>query len=60
MPYVHVRLAGEVTRAVKAKIAEEMTATLQRHAGKPPEYTYITFEEVSCEDWAIGGKLLDE
>lgn len=60
MPYVNVKLAGSVTREQKAKIAEEITATLQRHAGKPPQYTYITFEEVDYEDWAIAGKLLDE
>jgi 4-oxalocrotonate tautomerase len=60
MPYVNVKLAGKVTREQKQKIAEEITATLQRHAHKPPEYTYITFEEVDFEDWAIAGKLLDQ
>jgi 4-oxalocrotonate tautomerase len=59
MPYVNIKLAGKVSRQQKQKIAEEITATLQRHAHKPPEYTYITFEEVSLEDWAIAGKLLD-
>lgn len=60
MPYVNIKLAGSISREQKQKIAEEVTATLQRHAGKPPEYTYITFEEVALEDWAIAGKLLDE
>lgn len=60
MPYVNVKLAGSITREQKQKIAEEITATLQRHAHKPPQYTYITFEEVALEDWAIAGQLLDE
>lgn len=60
MPYVNVKVAGKITREQKQKIAEEFTATLQRHAHKPPEYTYITFEEVDEEDWAIAGKLLDQ
>lgn len=60
MPYVHIRLAGTLTREQKAKIAEEITATLERVALKPREYTYLTFEEVAEENWAIGGKLLDE
>ena len=60
MPYVNVKLAGTVTREQKQKIAQEITATLERHAHKPPEYTYITFEEVDYEDWAIAGRLLDE
>lgn len=60
MPYVNIKLAGEVTREQKAQIAKEITETLERVANKPKSYTYITFEEVSYEDWAIAGKLLDE
>jgi 4-oxalocrotonate tautomerase len=60
MPYVNIKLAGEVTREQKAQIAKEITETLERVAHKPKSYTYITFEEVPYEDWAIAGKLLDE
>lgn len=60
MPYVNIKLAGEVTREQKAQIAKEITETLERVANKPKSYTYITFEEVAYEDWAIGGKLLDD
>ncbi len=60
MPYVSIKLAGKVTREQKAQIAKEITETLERVAHKPKSYTYITFEEVAYEDWAIGGKLLDE
>jgi 4-oxalocrotonate tautomerase len=60
MPYVHLRFAGTLSRQQKQKIAEEVTDTLKRIAGKPPQYTYITFEGVKEEDWAIAGKLLDQ
>lgn len=60
MPYVNIKLAGEVSREQKAQIAKEITETLERVAKKPKSYTYITFEEVTYEDWAIGGRLLDE
>ena len=60
MPYVNVKLAGNVTKEQKAQIAKEFTDILECVAHKPKSYTYITFEEVSYEDWAIGGKLLDE
>lgn len=60
MPYVNIKLAGEVTREQKVQIAKEITETLERVAHKPKSYTYITFEEVPYEDWAIGGRLLDE
>jgi 4-oxalocrotonate tautomerase len=60
MPYVNVRLAGTLTREQKQKIAEEITDTLERLAHKPKSYTYITFEEVDEQNWAVAGKLLDE
>lgn len=59
MPYVNIKLVGEVTREQKAQIAKEITETLERVAHKPKSYTYITFEEVAYEDWAIAGELLD-
>jgi 4-oxalocrotonate tautomerase len=60
MPYVNIKLAGEVSHEQKAQIAKEITETLERVAHKPKSYTYITFEEVDYEDWAIGGKLLSD
>jgi 4-oxalocrotonate tautomerase len=60
MPVVTIKLAGKLTRAQKKKIAEEITATLENHADKPARYTYIAFEELPDENWAIAGVLLDE
>ena len=59
MPYVNIRIAGTLSRDQKAKIAAENTNTLERIALKPPEFTYITFDELSEENWAVAGKLLD-
>jgi len=58
MPFVNVKLAGSVTKEQKKEIAKEITETLKKHAHKPANYTYIVFEEVAHEDWAIGGELL--
>ena len=60
MPYVNLKVAGSLTREQKKKIAQEITDTLERIAHKPKSYTYIVFEEVEMEDWAIAGDLLDE
>ena len=60
MPYVNIRLTGKLTREQKKKIAEEITETLERVALKPRSYTYISFDELEDENWAIAGKLLDE
>lgn len=60
MPVVTIKLAGSLSREQNQKVAEEITATLERHANKPASYTYIAFEELPDENWAIAGKLLDE
>lgn len=59
MPYVNIRVAGTLTREQKKQIAEELTDTLERVAGKPRSYTYISFDEIPDENWAVAGKLLD-
>lgn len=59
MPYVNIRIAGTLSREQKAAIAAEVTDTLARIAQKPASYTYITFDEVQDENWAVAGKLLD-
>ena len=58
MTFVNVKLAGSVTKEQKKQIAKEITETLTKHAHKPANYTYVVFEEVELEDWAIGGELL--
>ena len=58
MPYINVKLAGSLTKEQKKEIAKEITDTMQRIAHKPPSYTYIVFDEVKTEDWAIAGQLL--
>ncbi len=60
MPYVNIRLTGTLSREQKARIAAEITDTLERIAHKPASYTYITFDELAEENWAVAGKLQDE
>ena len=60
MPVVTIKLAGSLSREQKQRIAEEITATLERHADKPASYTYIAFEELPHQNWAIAGQLLEE
>ena len=58
MPYINVKLAGSLNKNQKKEIAKEMTELMERVANKPASYTYMVFEEVKSEDWAIGGNLL--
>ena len=59
MSYVNIRLAGTLTREQKKEIAAEITDTLERIAKKPKSYTYICFDELPHENWAVAGNLLD-
>ena len=60
MPYGNILIAGTLSREQKKKIAEEITDTLERVAHKPRSYTYIAFDELPNENWAIAGELLGE
>ena len=60
MPYVNVKVAGSLDRAQKKKIAEGVSRLLQEVAAKPPSSTYVVFEEIPRDSWAIGSKLLSE
>lgn len=59
MPYVSIRVAGTLTREQKARIADEVTDSLHRIAGKPKENILIFIDEVCPENIAKVGKLLD-
>ena len=60
MPYVNIRIAGTWSREQKKQIAEEIADTLERVGNKPKSYTYISFDEIPHENWAIAGKLLGD
>ncbi len=59
MPYVNVKIAGQLSTAQKKEIALQITNTLKEVANKPPEYTYVVFEEINGTNWAVAGELLD-
>ncbi len=60
MPYVNVKVAGELSKEQKRKIVEGITKLLEDVAGKPPSATYVVIEEVSRDNWGKGGKLLSD
>ncbi|MCR9142474.1 MAG: 4-oxalocrotonate tautomerase family protein [bacterium] len=59
MPYINVRVAGALQPEQKREIVKRITEVMQDVAGKPPEATYIVIDEVSRENWAKSGKLLE-
>ena len=58
MPYINIKVAGKLNREQKEQITREVVDTMFRIAKKPKDYTYIVFEEIPPENWAVGEHLL--
>lgn len=57
MPFINLKLVGNLTKEQKTKIAREFSDTLSKVAGKPKESTYLVIDEVSGENWAQGERF---
>ena len=63
MPMVTVQVTREgtkpgvdhVTAEEKAEIYKGISQVLYNVLGKPPEWTWVVFEEVEMENWGWGG-----
>lgn len=60
MPYISVRVAGNLSIEQKREIAKDFSETMERVAGKPKPSCYIVFDEVSRENWAKGENILSD
>jgi len=54
MPFINLKLIGNLTKEQKEAIAKAFSDTLFRVAGKPKERMYLVIDE----DWAQGEKFL--
>ncbi|NDC82937.1 4-oxalocrotonate tautomerase family protein [bacterium] len=59
MPYINVRVAGQLSRDQREQIVKEITDTMKRVAGKPESATYVVIDEVPRDQWAKSGELLE-
>ena len=57
MPYVNIKVTEEgVTAEQKRLLFEGVTELLERVLNKPPSTTYVVIDEVSTDNWGVGGK----
>lgn len=56
MPIVRIELFPGRSAEKKAELAREVTSTLERVAGIPPEATTVIYTEVKPEEWFVAGK----
>lgn len=57
MPYVNIKITDdEVTPQQKAELIKGVTDLLQKTSNKNPETTVVVIDEVSTDNWGIGGQ----
>ena len=60
MPYVNIRVAGQLNKEQKAEICKGVTEVIAKAAGKPKDSILIFIDELPHENIAKGGVLLEK
>lgn len=58
MPYVNIRLLEGVSAADKQRLIEGATQLLVDVLGKDPTHLVVTIDELSPDNWGIGGQTV--
>jgi 4-oxalocrotonate tautomerase len=59
MPYVNIKITDEgVTPEKKVRLIEGVTKLLENILGKNPQTTVVVIEEVSTDNWGLGGETI--
>jgi len=56
MPFVNIRILEGHPQARKDEISRRVTEAISEVAEIPKEAIWVVFEDVSAEDWFVGGK----
>ena len=60
MPVIHVAMLEGRSRDQKARLAHSITQAFVEIAKAPAEQVTVIFTDHAKENWAVGGKLLNE
>jgi len=61
MPYVNIKVTREgVTADQKAELISGVTDLLVRVLDKSPATTFVVIDEVTLEDWGVGGLPVEQ
>ncbi len=58
MPFVRISMFPRPPE-VKQALAKELTDVISKHCQVAREATWIVFEDVAKDHWAMGGKIQD-
>ncbi len=56
MPFVNIRILEGHPQARKEEISRRVTAAISEVAELPKEAIWVVFEDVSADDWFVGGR----
>jgi 4-oxalocrotonate tautomerase len=56
MPFVNIRILEGHPQARKEEISRRVTEAISEVAELPKEAIWVVFEDVSAEDWFVGGR----
>lgn len=57
MPYINIKVTDEqVTKKQKQQLIEGATQLVVDILNKNPETTHVVIDEVSIDNWGVGGK----
>jgi 4-oxalocrotonate tautomerase len=59
MPFIRISMFPRPAD-VKKSLAKELTEVIAKHCKVPLDATWIVFEDVEKDHWAMGGKLKSE
>lgn len=60
MPYVNIKVAGEISKEEKKALAVGVAELLEKVLNKPKSATYTVIDEVSQDNWAKGDETIAE
>jgi len=61
MPYINVKITDEgVTTEQKKAIVKGCTQLMVDVLNKNPETTFVVVDEISTDNWGLGGELVSE
>ena len=60
MPFVNVRILEGHSQQRKDEMSRRITAAISEVAELPKEAIWVVFEDVSAQDWYIGGTTVHE
>ena len=58
MPFVNIRMLKGHSQERKDEISRRVTDAISEVTGLPKDAIWVVFEDVTTEDWFVGGKTV--